>query len=206
LLDQQYSSPRAYPRLPLTTPVEIRYATHTILGHTENISLGGLLAMCDKRVPKTATELTLLFNLPNGTSIHAGGIVRHVHGTKVGVEFKSLPAQGKEALDAFTKRLEGFTRRGERKQQRLHVTLRDVRLEDQEQLAETVLLSRNGGLLICRAPFSVGDRLELYWPEKKKGIEISVVFQRPCGPGGLTELGFKFLDGKNFWGLEFQTH
>lgn len=209
LLDPQFSSPRAHPRLPLATPVEIHYKDKTILGRTENISLGGLLALCENRVPPPSTELTVLFNLPNGTSIHADGIVRHVHGEKVGVQFKSLPAYGQQALDAFTRRMEGATRRGERKQKRLHVTLRDTRGSGKalEEMAETVLLSRNGGLMICRAPFSVGDRLEMYWPDKKKTIEITIVFKRPCGTAELAELGFEFLDADyNFWGLDFETH
>ncbi len=206
--EQQYPHHRTHPRLPLATPVEIHYSNKTILGRTENISLGGLLAFCDKRVPPPATELRVLFNLPNGTSIHTDGVVRHVHGEKVGVQFTSLPAHGKDALEAFTRRMEGVTRRGERKQKRLHVTLRHITHENhsRQELAETVLLSRNGGLMICRAPFDIGDRLELYWPEKKKRIEVRIVFRRPCGTAGLTELGFEFLDGNNFWELDFETH
>lgn len=208
LIDQQYSRPRAHPRLPLAIPVEIHYNDKTILGRTENISVGGLLALCDKRTPPPSAELTVLFNLPNGTSIHADGVVRHVHGEKVGVQFKTLPPYGKDALDAFTRRMEGATRRGARKQKRLHVTLRDLRGGDeaQQEMAETVLLSRNGGLMICRAPFSIGDRLEMYWPDKKKKTEIIIVFRRPCGTAELAELGFEFLDGYNFWGLDFETH
>ncbi len=204
-VEPQYTSPRAHPRLPLATPVEIHYSDKTILGRTENISLGGLLALCNKVPPQTA-ELTVLFNLPNGTTIHADGIVRHVHGDRIGVEFKALPPNGRDALDAFTKRMETYTRRGQRKPKRLHVTLRDPRREGHEEMAETVLLSRNGGLLICRAPFAIGDRLSMYWPEKKKFADISVVFRRPCGTADLAELGFEFLSDQDFWGLDFETH
>lgn len=208
LIEPQYSYQREHPRLPLATPVEIHYNDKTILGRTENVSLGGLLALCDRKVPPAFAELKVLFNLPNGTSIHADGVVRHVHGEKVGVQFKSLPPYGREVLAAFTLRMEGATRRGGRKPKRLHVTLRDPRRGDtsHEEMAETVLLSRNGGLMICRAPFSVGDRLVMYWPDQKKRTEIIVVFRRPCGTAELAELGFEFQDSVDFWGLEFETH
>lgn len=204
---EQYSSPRAYPRLPLATPVEIHYADKKILGRTENISLGGLLAQCTKTPPSSA-ELTVLFNLPNGTTIVTPGIVRHVHGRKIGVQFSSLPPNGREALEGFTKRMEGYTRRGERMAKRLHVTLRRTLHggENKEEMAETVLLSRNGGLLICRAHFEVEDRLQLYWPDKKRSAEIIIIFRRPCGTENLTELGFEFLEVSDFWGTDFETH
>ena len=204
---EQYSSPRAYPRLPLATPVEIHYGDTKILGRTENISLGGLLAQC-KKIPPRSAELTVLFNLPNGTTIVSPGIVRHVHGRKIGVQFSSLPPTGRQALEGFTRTMESYTRRGERKPRRLHVTLRPTMhgSEKKEEMAETVLLSRNGGLVICRAHFEVGARLQLYWPDKKRTAEIVIVFRRPCGTENLAELGFEFLDVDDFWGIGSETH
>lgn len=203
---QQYSPSRAHPRLPLATPVEIQYGDKKLLGHTENISLGGLLVHCAK-APAPATKVTVLFNLPNGTTIVTPGIVRHAHGKKIGLQFHSLPPQDRKALEGFTKRMEGYTVRGERKPKRLHVTLSATRPgeDKEEQLAETVLLSRKGGLLICRASFDVGDRLHLYCPDFKRTAEIAIVFRRPCGTAGLVELGFEILDSSDFWGPEFET-
>ncbi len=187
--------------------MEIYYGDKKLLCRTENISIGGFLAQC-RNAPPASTELTVLFNLPNGTTINTHGIVRHRHGAKFGVQFSSLPARGREALEGFTTRMENFTRRGERKPRRVHVTLRSTRpdQENAEQMAETVLLSRNGGLMICRAQFEVGERLRLYWPEKRRYAEILIVFRRRCGTADLVELGFEFLERGNFWGLDFETH
>lgn len=169
--------------------------------------MGGLLAQCSK-TPPPAAELKVLFNLPNGTTIVTAGVVRHVHGRKIGVQFSSLSPNGWEALEVFTSRMEGYTRRGQRKPKRLHVTLRSTRPEEEnkEEMAETVLLSRNGGLLICRAHFNVDERLRLYWPDKKSTTEIVIVSRRPCGTGDLMELGFEILDATDFWGLDSENH
>jgi hypothetical protein len=206
-VDQQYPHLRAYPRLPLATPVEIHYADRKILCRTENISIGGFLAHC-RNAPPTSAELNVLFNLPNGITINTKGVVKHRHRGRFGVQFSSLPPTERVALEGFTARMENFTRRGERIARRLHVTIRSMHpdKEQSEQMAETVLLSQNGGLMVCRAKFDVGERLRLYWPEKKRSTEIVIVFRRPCGTADLVELGFEFLEDDNFWGMGFSAH
>jgi hypothetical protein len=191
----------------LATPVEIHYADRKFLCRTENISIGGFLAHC-RNAPPTSTELNVLFNLPNGTTINVRGVVRHRHRGRFGVQFNSLPPTGKLALEGFTARMENFTRRGERIARRLYVTISSTQTggESMDQMAETVLLSQNGGLMICRAKFDAGERLRLYWPEKKRSAEIVIVFRRPCGTANLAELGFEFLGPDDFWGMDFGTH
>jgi hypothetical protein len=172
------------------------------MGSIENISLGGLLVSCDP-VPPASSELHLMFNLEAGRTVSATAVVRHATKTTFGVQFHDLsPA----AQDAITEYCLGHARRSGRIPRRLLVTLRGKRKEDLDELAETVTLSRNGGLLACRARFFVGNRLELFWPEKKRQAEIAVVSCRPYGPSGLLELGFEFINQDvDFWQLDFPT-
>ncbi len=196
---------RAYPRLKYATPVVIEFAGHSVMGTTEDIAIGGLGARCEAPPPKEA-ELGLMFNLPTGASVRAKAIVRYVLPARFGAQFTGLPEDARDALGAYTRKVLGYVRRSGRIAKRFHVTLRSLMGDDTaEQLAETVILSRNGGRLICRARFKIGEELRLYWPEKHQEAEIRVVFRQLCGTGDLTDLGFEFLREQDFWGPELQS-
>jgi hypothetical protein len=173
------------------------------MGTTEDIAIGGLGARCDTP-PPCFSEVDLGFNLPNGTSIRTPGIVRYVLPSRFGVQFTSLSQEGHQALEEYTRNVLGYVRRGGRVAMRLHVTLRGMTSAvSYEELAETVILSRKGGLLVCRARFKIGEELLLHWPEKQRQAQVRVVFRRLSGTGELTELGITFLEhDKNFWELE----
>jgi PilZ domain-containing protein len=175
------------------------------MGTTEDIAIGGLGARCDTP-PPNFTELDLRFNLPTGTSIRTRGIVRYVLPGRFGVQFTGLPQEARQALEEYTHKALGYVRRGGRVAKRLHVTLRSMTSAvGCEELAETVILSRNGGRLVCRARFKIAEELLLYWPERHREAHVRVVFRQLCGPGELTDLGIAFLkDDLNFWGLELQ--
>lgn len=195
---------RAYPRLKYATPVVIDFAGHTAMGTTEDIAIGGLGACCDTPPPNLA-ELNLMFNLPTGSSVRTNAIVRYVLPSRFGVQFAGLPQEARDALESYTQKVLGYVRRSGRVAKRFHVTLRSLMAhEATEQLAETVILSRNGGRLICRARFKIGEELSLYWPERHREAQVRVVFRQLCGTGGLTDLGFEFVTDQNFWGLEPQ--
>lgn len=195
-----YSIQRAYPRVPLHSPVEVKTRSRLFIGHIENISVGGLL-VASEPPPAIASELQLLFNLAAGRTVSAKAVVKHTTQSAFGVEFHDLsPA----AQNSITEYCLAHARRSGRIPKRLLVTLRGKRKGDQDELAETLTLSRNGGLLACRAKFFVGNRLELFWPEKKRGTEIEIVSIGMAGPLGLQELGFEFIDPQiDFWDLNF---
>ncbi len=86
---------------------------------------------------------------------------------------------------------------------RLYVTLRPLNSADEEQVAETVTLSRDGGVLICRAAFKVGDELDLRLPDQHRERRITVISRRECASGDLVELGFEIRDAEEFWDLDF---
>ncbi len=196
---------RAYPRLSYATPLVIEYQGHSYMGTTEDIAIGGLGARCDTP-PPAFSELGLLFNLPTGSSVRTRGTVRYVLPSRFGVQFTGLPQEAREALEEYTRNILGYVRRSGRLARRIHVTLRSLNApEGAEQLGETVILSRNGGRLVCRARFKIGDQLQLCWPEKHRETEIRVVFRQLCGTGELTDLGFEFLNEQDFWGTELQS-
>lgn len=191
-------STRAHPRIRFATPVQVSVGARSFICNTEDISLGGLGAT-HPQPPPALTKLRLLFNLPNGSSVHTDAIVRYVRADRFGVQFLDLPSVAHQALDDYTRRTLGYTRRGSRIAVRLTVTLQGEAPASDLQMAETVVLSHNGGLLVCRAHFKVGDVLRLTWPEQNRSTRVRIAFQRPCGPGELTELGFEFLDSADFW-------
>src|SRR5512147_1916306 len=201
--DNPYYPPRAYPRVPLHSPVEVKTPSRLFIGQIENISVGGLLVSSDPP-PAIASELQLLFNLAAGRTVSAAAVVRHATKSTFGVQFHDLSPAAQDAITEYCETNLGHVRRSGRVPKRLLVTLRGKRKEDQDELAETITLSRNGGLLACRARFFVGNRLELFWPEKKRHTEVEVVSCRPVGPNGLLELGFQFVNPESdFWQLDF---
>ncbi len=194
--------PRAYPRLKYAIPLVLEFAGRSVMGITEDIGIGGLGAHC-KAPPPNKAEVSLLFNLPTGSSVRTGAIVRYVLPGRFGVQFTSLPQEARDALGEYTQRVLGYVRRGARVVKRFHVTLRRMASDvTSEELAETVILNHYGGRLICRAQFKVGEELWLYWPEKHREARIRVVFRQLCGTGELTDLGFEFINQRNFWGPE----
>ncbi len=98
-----------------------------------------------------------------------------------------------------------YRRRSGRIARRLTVVLRwkDLDGNPHEDLAETVLLSRYGGLLVCSTRFKSGEEAYLWWPEKQRGSQVRVVYRRLGGSEDLVEVGFEFLDIENFWGIDF---
>ena len=193
-----YLSIRAHPRLRVETPLQVIAGDRAFICSTEDISVGGLSATCPQP-PPALSQLRLLFNLPNASTVITDAVVRYVRGDRFGVQFLDLPPEAHLALDDYTHRTLGYTRSGNRIAKRLIVTLRSGLMGAKEELAETVVLSRHGGRLVCRAQFKAGEELRLHWPEQSRGARIRVVFRRLCGPSDLVELGFRFLDADDFW-------
>ncbi len=186
-------------------PLVFELAGRSIVGTTEDIGVGGLGARCDF-LPPDNVKLALLFNLPTGACVRTEAIVRYVLPSRFGVEFTTLPPEARDALDEYTKKTLGYVRRGGRVAKRFHVTLRTATPKHpSEHLAETVILNHFGGLLVCRAPFEVGEVVTLFWPDKHQHGEVRIVHRELCGPGQLVELGFEFVDLQNFWGAELDN-
>ncbi len=174
------------------------------MGQTQNVSLGGLLMEVPHQLPE-GLELDLLFNLPTGHTVSTHAMVVHTPSKKCyGVKFTCLEDPCRTWLALFVQKLIDYVRRGVRVSKRMHVTLRSTQFEKaSEELGETVVLSRHGGLLITRARFAVGSVVYLWWPGKKRGAYVRIAHRRDEGADGLTEIGFEFTQDSNFWGLSF---
>lgn len=199
---------RRYARVPTATTVEI-YTKDTVgpplIGQIESLSVGGVLASCRESIDPQ-TELAMLFQLPTGFRIHAFGRVAYaVPKRHFGVAFVDLDRDAQLHLEDFTQRALGYARRSSRVPHRTHLTIRslDSASLDDEQSADTVLVSRNGGLLVCGATYKQGENIYLWSPERKCGASARVVFQRVWAAGSLVEVGFEFLTDEDFWHIDF---
>jgi len=193
---------RRHPRVRVALPVEMRSGLMLALGTSSDLSEGGMLLASPIRVERDP-ELWLRFNLPNGHSVRTQASIRHSQPDgRLGVSFDRLSPQDQFALAEALQRLLGYTRRGQRRAQRLHITLRPVGSPESEQeMAETVLISPHGGLMLSRAHHKLLDQVTIAWPERRKQADARIVYRRSAGPGGLCELGFTFEHVDNFWDL-----
>ena len=201
---EQYSASRRFPRVPLKTPVEVWTATGNVVGETENVSAGGMLLRCQQLFGRGA-QITVLFNLSAGFSVQTSCTVVHtLPDSRMGLQFLDLSHHSQAELNEFLLELLSYTRRGMRIDKRLVVTVCVQRGEGyQEELAETVMLSQHGGLLVCRGNFQEEEDVSIYWPAGKRSAIARIAHRRAVGPSGLVELGFEFRNDENFWGLEF---
>ncbi|HTK95347.1 MAG TPA: PilZ domain-containing protein [Terriglobales bacterium] len=193
---------RKHPRVRVALPVELRSGMVTAVGTTEDLSIGGMLLASPVKL-ESERDVWLRFNLPGGYSVRTRGSVVHRRPDgRVGLSFGELATGDHVALSEVVGGLLGYTRRGARKARRLHVTVRPVGATEAEQeLAETMLISLHGGLLVTRAHFKLVERIWITWPERQRSASAKIVFRRVAGPGGLVELGFTFEDVENFWEL-----
>ncbi len=174
-----------------------------IIARIDNLSVGGVLASC-REAFDVDTELVMLFQLPTGFRIHAfGRVIYSIPERHFGVAFVDLDREARLQLGGFIRKALGYARRSTRAPYRTHLTIRSSEgAGGEEQSADTVLVSRNGGLLVCRTRYTEGQKIYLWSPEQQRGTHARVVFQRVWSADGLVELGFEFLVDENFWGLD----
>src|SRR5512144_1063861 len=94
----KYQPARAHPQLRVATPLQVKVDNDSWVWNTIDISMGGLGAKCPT-APRPATKVKLLFNLPNGFSVSATGVVCYVHSTRIGLKFSDLPLESRSALE-----------------------------------------------------------------------------------------------------------
>lgn len=196
---------RMYPRVPVALPVEIEAGKAVQVCESVNLSAGGVLISCKKPLP-SALQFTVRLNLPTGDSIHAPVAVVHHAGRGTGLRFLDLGEESRSALAEFTHKMMSFKRRGERMSRRVLVTVSrgDRRLQASEEMAETIVISRYGGLLVCRAHFAASDSIYVYSPDRRSGAAANVISVQGTGKSGLIEVGFEFAAPDNFWGVDFE--
>ncbi|HUQ49443.1 MAG TPA: PilZ domain-containing protein [Terriglobales bacterium] len=208
--EKHFARLRTHQRLSLHTPVIITSEKSSCLGQTENVSLGGALVSCANSFDPEVTN-RLRFNLPTGYSITAmSKLVHRQPSSKLGLQFNDLDPHSRKELATFLNSLSDHTRRGARIPKRFSVAISKSKHADVEQLAETMVVSRSGGLLMCRGTLKPDDSFFIWWPQGKRGAEATVVWRRQGQNAGLAEVGFQFKESAatdapqdNFWGMEF---
>jgi hypothetical protein len=200
---ESFDTARRDHRVPLRTPIEVWTHGTSALGETLNVGAGGLLIECRRKL-QVGTHIRVLFNLPTGHTISTECEVLHVHaGHQAGLLFLKLEEAARAAICEFIDRMVTYTRRGVRITKRLHVMLRQTDADAAlSEMAETIVLSRHGGMLATRAPFAEQDVVYLWWPQGKRGVNAKIVSRRESA-AGLLDLGFEFLSEENFWRLDF---
>ena len=108
--DSSYYPTRAYPRVPLHSPVEVKTPSRLFIGQIENISIGGLL-VSSQPPPAVASELLLLFNLAAGRTVSASAVVRHATKNSFGVQFHDLSPAAQDAITEYCETNLGHVRR-----------------------------------------------------------------------------------------------
>lgn len=190
----------------MATPVEVRTGASRTIGVTENISLGGLLLQCSPDF-QSGGRIDVLFNLTAGLSMKATCSLAHVQtGSRMGLRFLDLENSYRKMLDEFIREIALRMQQWQDRVivKRLHVIVRSLLATDsQEALAETLLLSRRGGVLLCRARFKAGDRVFLWSPDRNQGAQARIVSHRLRGSAGLVELGFEFENTQALWEADF---
>lgn len=199
---------RRYARVPLATLVEL-YTRNTVgpalIGRIDNLSLGGVLISCRESFD-LQTELAMLFQLPTGSPIHAfGRVIYTVPERRFGVSFIDLDPGARQKLEEFTRKELGYSRRSSRVPYRTHLTIRSLEADGShtEESADSVLVNKNGGLLVCRRTYKEGQEIYLWSTEQKSGVHARVVFQHVWATSGLAEVGVEFLADEDFWKINF---
>jgi hypothetical protein len=208
-----WETARKYPRVSLTLPVELHVGEMKIATNTLNLSVGGMLLQPQRKPLTLGTEVQLQFNLPTGQAIAARAKVVHVTttakvvhlmGSAIGLQFTDLDEPARLVLSQFLRRMITYARRGVRVRRHMHVTVRRTAASESAiEMADTIVISRHGGLLSTHAVFNANDEIFLWWPDGKRGATARVVHRRHTGTPGLVEMGFEFLQDFNFWGLDF---
>ncbi len=197
---------RRYPRVSIRIPVEFHTrerAGRPITGRIENLSAGGVLAVCREPL-EMHTELAMLFSLPTGDSIHAfGRVIYSMPGSRYGIEFVDLDRDANRKIEQFALKSLGYARRSSRVPHRTRIAIRDSNESADLEIVETVLVSRNGGLLVCRGTYGPGQEIYLWSPDRNRGARARVVFQQVWAADALVELGFEFVEPTDFWDVSF---
>ncbi len=197
---------RRYPRASIVAQVEIYVRERIgppIIGRIENLSAGGMLAACRESL-EPQTELAMRFNLPSGRSIQAfGRVIYAMPGGRYGVEFTDLDRDVLQEVEQFAHKVLGYTRRSSRVPHRATLVIRDSKDSADVEVAETVLVSRNGGLLVCRGAYTHGQEIYLWSPGRNRVVRARIVFLQVWANDTVVELGFEFTGGAEFWDIPF---
>lgn len=216
------SGRRKVPRVPLLTQVEERRENFTTLGWTKDISLGGVSISTQQTLPRGST-VVVRFGLPGRTrAIEAAGRVCWVvPGNSMGVGFLGLLDEDRQSIVDYVATLpelpaeeaaaQSFNlpegrRRSARLPRRITITLlwQDAQGQQNQEGAETVLVSRYGAMVLTFTPLQPGRLVWVVVPAMNNKKELArVVWVNTATRTGRVEMALELLGGENFWEIDF---
>jgi len=199
----QFKLLRRFPRVGFIAPVEIFCGDVRVQGKSRNLSRGGMLLDADCHIPPQ-TQVYVSFHLPTGRAIKSVARVVHCRaGKRLGIEFTHMGNSDWNAVAKSTEIKESYPRRSIRIPERLFVDLHWNQSAPVHYLAQTILLSRHGCLLLSQAAPPPGTSLVIWCPDRRIGAAARVV---SCEQdyGGLFMLALEFARDANFWGIDFE--
>lgn len=194
---------RRFPRIPFVAAVEISCEGSTVNGKSRNLSVGGMLLDAACSFPPR-TEVWVTFQLPTGRTVRA--VARVVHwrpGKQVGIEFMHMGNTDWNEVSKSIEIKESRERRSIRIPERLFVELYWSQGNAMvHQSAQTILLSRHGGLVLSQAAPPPETFLVVWCPDRRMGASARVVSREECE--GLLAVALEFVRDANFWGIDFE--
>ena len=199
----QFRLMRRFPRMPFAVPVEVFFQGTVFTAQSLNLSLGGMLLQGTCDLPML-TQLHVCFPLPTGASIVAAARVVHCRpDVRVGVEFINLESATLDALRHSIKTEQSGQRRSIRIPERLYLYLQwEEDGTPMQRIAETVLLSRHGCLLLTDAVPRANALLRIRWLDTGAVTSARVVSKEKYIDGMFT-IALAFTEDANFWGIDF---
>ncbi len=194
---------RRYPRVNYVTAVELEAPGATAYGFSENLSVGGMLVRSEFDLDP-GTPVLVSFILSGAGRLQVPSRVVHCRpGVRIGIQFVTLTDEQESALAKFAQPNITKMRRSPRIPVRLFVQLSWTEQgQAADALAETVLISQHGCLMLTKGKVDVGVSLSLLWPEGGASARARVVSRQDC-PGDLPRVAVEFMAVDNFWGTYF---
>ena len=108
-------------------------------------------------------------------------------------------------MPATDKMRRPFTRRSGRIPKPVPVLLhwQDYSGHDEEELVETVLVSRFGFSTRCHLRPPAGCKVSIWYPERRKTGRGRIVYREMTGCERTTQIAVEIVDDPDFWEIEF---
>ncbi len=194
---------RQHPRVPFVTAVELETPTSVAYGFSENISLGGMLIRSEATLEPGTPALASFILRDVGRVQIESRIVHCRPRVRTGIQFVELTEQQRGLISQIARPKIVTARRSVRIPVRLFLELSWIdRGQLLEALAETVLISRHGCLVLSNAPVEVGSSISLRWQEVGIAARARVVSRQDL-PGDLPRIAMEFTETDSFWGTYF---